>query len=107
MLGAWMRLMIEAMEWGRPGINRARRISGFSVLRAMGTTTLFLFFLFTTVRAAGDLRAISSEAPVVSTSLQGMAVGIGFWAVYALGISALRVDARRRRTERRMGGVLR
>ena len=36
-----------------------------------------------------------------------MAVGIGFWALYALGLSALVVDVRRRRTERRMGGVLR
>lgn len=107
MLGAWMRLLLEAMEWGRPGINRSQRISGMSVVRAMGLTTLFLFFVFTTVRAAGELRSIQAEAPFISSTLQGMAVGIGFWALYALGLSALVVDVRRRRTERRMGGVLR
>ena len=107
MFGAWMRLLLEAMEWGRPGINRPQRISGLSVLRSVGMTVLFLFFLFTTVRAAGELRSIQAEAPVISGALQGMVVGIGFWAIYALGISALRADARRRRTERRMGGVLR
>ena len=107
MFGAWMRLLLEAMEWGRPGINRAQGISGVSVLRSIGMTILFLFFLFTTVRAAGELRSIQAEAPVVSGALQGMVVGIGFWAIYALGVSALRVDARRRRMERRMGGVLR
>lgn len=107
MLGAWMRLLLEAMEWGRPGINRSQRISGVGVLRAMGITTLFLFFSFTAVRAAGELRSIQAEAPVISTTLQGMGVGIAFWAIYALGLSALRADARRRRTERRMGGVLR
>jgi hypothetical protein len=36
-----------------------------------------------------------------------MGVGVVFWAVYALGLSALRADLQRRRTERRMGGVLR
>ncbi|MCA9653259.1 MAG: hypothetical protein KC501_25315 [Myxococcales bacterium] len=107
MLGGWMRVLLEAMEWGRPGINRSQRISGLSVLRAMLTTTAFLFFLFTTIRAAGELRSIQAEAPVVSSSLQGMVAGFGFWAIYALGLSALRADARRRRTERRMGGVLR
>lgn len=107
MLGGWMRVLLEAMEWGRPGINRSQRISGLSVLRAMGMTTLFLFFLFTAVRAAGELRSIQAESPVVSTSLQGLVVGILLWAVYALGLSALRADLRRRRTERRMGGVLR
>ncbi|MCX4246325.1 hypothetical protein [Paraliomyxa miuraensis] len=107
MLGAWMRLLLEAMEWGRPSINRQQRISGVGVLRAMGATTLFLFFSFTAVRAAGELRSIQAEAPVISSSLQGMGVGIAFWAIYALGLSALRADARRRRTERRMGGVLR
>jgi hypothetical protein len=107
MLGAWVRLALQAIEWGRPGINRTQRISGVGLLRALGTTVLFLFFLFTTVRAAGELRSIQAEAPVISGVLQGMGVGVMFWAVYALGVSALRSDLRRRRTERRMGGVLR
>lgn len=107
MLGAWARLMLQAIEWGRPGINRTQRISGVGLVRAMGTTVLFLFFLFTTVRAAGELRSIQAEAPVISGALQGLGVGVLFWAVYALGMSALQGDLRRRRTERRMGGVLR
>jgi hypothetical protein len=107
MLGAWTRLMLQAIEWGRPGINRTQRISGMGLMRAMGTTVLFLFFLFTTVRAAGELRSIQAEAPVISGALQGLGVGVLFWAVYALGMSALQGDLRRRRTERRMGGVLR
>lgn len=107
MLGAWIRLALQAIEWGRPGINRTQRISGVGLVRAMGATVLFLFFLFTTVRAAGELRSIQAEAPVISGALQGMGVGVLFWAVYALGASALRSDVRRRRTERRMGGVLR
>lgn len=107
MLGAWTRLMLQAIEWGRPGINRTQRISGVGLVRAMGTTVLFLFFVLTTVRAAGELRSIQAEAPVISGALQGMGVGVLFWAVYALGMSALQGDLRRRRTERRMGGVLR
>lgn len=107
MLGAWIRLALQAIEWGRPGINRTQRISGVGLVRAMGATVLFLFFVFTTVRAAGELRSIQAEAPVISGALQGMGVGVLFWAVYALGTSALRSDLRRRRTERRMGGVLR
>lgn len=107
MFVGWTRVLLKAMEWGRPGINRPQRISGMSILRATGITVLFVFFLFTTLRAAGELRSIQAEAPVVSTALQGMVVGIGLWAIYALGISALRSDLRRRRTERRMGGVLR
>jgi hypothetical protein len=107
MLGAWARLLLQAMEWGRPGINRTQGISGVGVMRALGLTVLFLFFLYTAVRAAGELRSIQAEAPVISGVLQGLGVGIGFWAVYALGLSALRADLRRRKTERRMGGVLR
>lgn len=107
MLGAWARLLLQVIEWGRPGINRTQRLSGVGLLRAMGITVLFLFFLFTAVRAAGELRSIQAEAPVVSGVLQGMGVGVVFWAVYALGLSALKADLRRRRTERRMGGVLR
>jgi len=107
MLGAWIRLALQLIEWGRPGINRTQRVSGVGLLRAMGATVLFLFFVFTTVRAAGELRSIQAEAPVISGALQGMGVGVLFWAVYALGASALRSDLRRRKTERRMGGVLR
>ena len=105
--GAWLRLALEYMEWGRPGISRPRRISGVALLRAVGTTILLLFFVLTTIRAAGELREVQAEAPVVSPGLQAVAIGVLFWAIYAAAISTLRRDARRRTNERRMGGALR
>lgn len=106
-LGGWIRVLVESIEWDRTGLNRPRRMSGTRLLRAAGMTILFAFFAFTTVRAAGELRSIQAEAPVVSTGLQGLVVGIAFWALYAVGLSALRRDARRRRNQQRMGGLLR
>lgn len=106
-LGGWLRVLFEVIEWDRPGLNRPRRVSGTRTLRAVGLTALLAFFMLTTLRAAGELREVQTEAPVVSTGLQGVAVGIAFWAIYALGLSTLRRDARRRQNERRMGGLLR
>jgi tetrahydromethanopterin S-methyltransferase subunit F len=104
---AWIRVLVESIEWDRTGLNRPRRMSGTRVLRAIGLTVLFTFFALTTFRAASDLRRTQAEAPVVSTGLQGIAVGIAFWALYAVGMTTLRRDARRRRNEHRMGGLLR
>ena len=105
-IGAWLRLALEYIEWDRTGISRPRRISGLTLIRAVGGTALLAFFVFTMIRAAGDLRDVQAEAQVVSPALQGAAVGIVFWALYALCISALRRDVRRRANEHRMGGVL-
>jgi hypothetical protein len=91
----------------RSGTGQRRRISGMTMLRAAVFTLMLAFFLLTLLRAAGELREIHVEAPVVGPSLQGLAVGVGFWAVYALGMSALRAEGRRRRAERRVGGTLR
>lgn len=107
MLGAWLRLLMEFLEWNRPGLTRAKRISGLALLRAVLLTLLLAFFLLTLFRAAGDLRDLQAEAPVVGPSIQGLLVGAAFWAVYALGISALRREARRMSNERRVGGKLR
>jgi hypothetical protein len=119
-LGAWLRLLLEVIAWNEPysglprsgrgrrsGTTQARRISGVTLVRASVFTLLLAFFLLTLLRAAGELREIHVEAPVVGPSLQGMAVGIVFWAFYALGISALRSEGRRRRTEHRVGRSLR
>ena len=118
-LGAWLRLLLEFIAWKEPysGLPRSprtrrsgtqpRRISGVTMLRAVLFTFLLAFFLLTLLRAAGELREIHVEAAVVGPSLQGIAVGVGFWAVYALGMSALRSEGRRRRAERRVGGSLR
>ena len=106
-VGAWLRLALEYIEWDRTGISRPRRLSGLTLARAIGLTGLLTFFVFTMIRAGGDLRDMQAEAPVVSPALQGAAVGIAFWAIYALCISTLRRDIRRRANEHRMGGVLR
>lgn len=103
-LGAWMRLLLQYLERGRPGITRARPVSGLGFVRAVATTGLLLFFAFTMIRASSDLREIHSEAPVFGSALQGLAVGVGLWAIYAIGISTLaRATKKRLRGERRMG----
>lgn len=106
-IGAWLRLALEYIEWDRTGISRPRRISGFTIVRTIGLTSLLTFFMLTMIRAGGDLRQLQAEAPVVSPALQGAVVGLAFWALYAMCISALRRDVRRRASEHRMGGVLR
>jgi hypothetical protein len=119
-LGAWLRLLLEVIAWNEPysglprsrrgrrsGSTQPRRISGVTMVRAAVFTLLLAFFVLTLARAAGELREIHVEASVVGPSLQGVAVGIAFWAVYAVGFSALRAEGRRRRTERRVGSKLR
>ena len=106
-IGGWIRVLVDLIEWDRPGLNRPRRVSGMHTIRAVAFTALLAFFFLTTLRAAGELREVQAEAPVVSTGLQGVAIGIVFWAIYAVGISTLRRDARRRDNERRIGGLLR
>lgn len=106
-LGAWVRLFLEYLEWSSPGLGRPRHISGIGILRAVGFTFLLSFFLLTWFRAAGELRDVQVEAPVVGPSIQGTLVGIAFWAVYAVALSALRSDLRRCANESRMGRLLR
>ena len=106
MLGAWVRLLLQYLERGRPGIARPRAISTIGIVRAVASTLLLLFFLMTLIRAGNELRDIHAEAPVFSPALQGLAVGVGVWAIYALGISALRRSARTtRRSERKLGAL--
>jgi hypothetical protein len=106
-LGSWTRVLLEYLEWSRPGLGRPKGISGVRVGQSVLLSLLLGFFVLTLVRAAGELRHIQAEEPVVLPSIQGIVVGILFWAVYALGISALRADWRRRRSDRRVGGLLR
>lgn len=106
MLGAWMRLLLQYLERGRPGITRAPPISGLGFVRAVGATALLLFFAYTMIRAGSDLREIHTEAPVFGSALQGVVVGIAIWAIYAIGISTLRRAASERlRPDRRSGGL--
>ena len=106
MLGAWLRLLVQSLERNRPGLTRPRAMSSLGALRAIGFTLLFCFFLVTTVRAGDELRDIQTEAPVFGSSVQGLVVGMTIWAIYAVGISALRRGAgQRRRKEPRLGGL--
>ncbi len=106
-IGAWLRLLLEFLEWTRPGLTRPKPVSGLSIMRAVATTFALGFFTLTLFRAAGELRDVQAEAPVVGPSMQGILVGIVFWAIYALALSTLRRDAVRRRNERRVGRPLR
>jgi hypothetical protein len=106
MMGAWVRLLLQYLERGRPGIARPSAMSTLGIVRAVATTLLLLFFVMTTIRAGNELRDIHAEAPVFSPALQGLVVGIAFWAIYALGISTLRRSVRTvRRSEPKLGAL--
>ncbi len=107
-LGAWFRVLLEYIEWNRPGIARPKRMSGLSLLRAVVLSMSLAFFVFALFRAASELRDLHAEAQVVGPSLQGALVGIGLWAVYAVAFGALLRDFKKRRSEHRFGsGLLR
>ncbi len=101
-LGAWGRVLLEMVEQDRASLGRRRYLSSRSMARAVGLAVLLLFFLFTTLRAAGDLRQIQLEAPVLGSSLRGFVVGLSFYVVYAAGFSLLRKGNQRRSFERRI-----
>lgn len=106
-VGSWLRLLLEFLEWTRPGLTRPKPVSGYSIVRSIATSIALTFFVATWFRAAGQLRDIQAEAPVVGPSIQGLLVGILFWAIYAVAISALRRDVVRSRNARRVGTPLR
>ena len=105
MLGSWLRLLLEILEWGQSGIGRPRRLSGLGAIKAVLLSLVWGFFLLTTVRAAGELREIQIEAPVLGSAIRGVLVGMGLWTVYGVGISVLRAGARQRLLENRMRGL--
>ena len=104
---SWVKVLLEYLEWNSPGLGRPKGISGLSLIRAAGFSFALSFFVLTWFRAAGELRDVQAEAPVVGPSIQGILVGVAFWALFAIATSALRSDYRRRRNERRMGRSLR
>lgn len=106
-VASWLRLLLEFLEWTRPGLTRPKPVSGYSIVRSIATSIGLTFFAATWFRAAGQLRDIQAEAPVVGPSIQGLVVGIVFWAIYALAISVLRRDVVRSRNARRVGTPLR
>jgi len=106
-VSAWLRLLLEFLEWTRPGLTRPKPVSGISIMRAILTSVGLTFFVATWFRAAGQLRDVQAEAPVVGPSIQGVIIGIVFWALYAVAFSALRRDVVRLRNARRVGTPLR
>lgn len=106
-VGSWLRLLLEFLEWTRPGLTRPKPVSGYSIVRSIATSIGLTFFVATWFRAAGQLRDIQAEAPVVGPSIQGLVVGIVFWAIYAVALSVLRRDVVRSRNARRVGTPLR
>lgn len=107
MFGAWLRLLLRFLESEGLGLGRRRRLAGLTLLRALALSLLVIFLAFNWQRAAGELRELRFEAPIVGPSLAGVAIGAAFWGVYALALRLLRADWRRARTQRRLGGLLR
>jgi len=99
-LGAWLKVLLELLEWDRSPFRRRRRLPGLKILRALAFTLLLAFILVAAARAAADLRAVQPGALVVGPSVRGLLVGIALWGIYALGLSVLRADYRRRHAGR-------
>ena len=101
-IGAWVRVLLQWIESDRSGLGKQPRLSGLQIVRAIGTTFALFFFIVALGPAAGDLREIRVEAPVFASIVTGIVVGIVFWAIYAAGISALKVDYQRAKQARRI-----
>lgn len=106
-LGAWLRLLLRLIESEGAGLGAPRRrFSTLALGRALALTAALVFVLFNWQRATGEPELRLGATPVGAT-LSGVAVGFGFWIVYALGLRALRGDLERRRLGRRFGSPLR
>ncbi len=101
-LAAWLRLLLQWLEANRSALGRNPRISGVGVLRALATTAALSFLAISLVRAAAQLRQDSLEAPVFGSTVWGIAVGLGFWAVYALALRSIHRDWHNTRQRRRI-----
>jgi hypothetical protein len=107
MVSSWLGLLMQLLEGDSGGLGPRRRISGLSALKALMLTILLAFIAVNWQQAASELRQMQAEAPIFGATLSGFGVGLAFWAVYALGLSALRTDYERARLSRRLGGLLR
>lgn len=107
MLSSWLGLLMQLLEGDRGGLGPRRRLSGLALLKALGLTVVLAFIAVNWQQAASELRQMQAEAPILGSTLAGFGVGLVFWAIYALAISALRADFERARLSRRIGGLLR
>ncbi len=104
--GAWLRLVLDWFEEDRTGLGRPRaRFSGSRFVLATALTFALGMLVVTLVRAAGQLRAIRVEAPIVVPTVTSIAVGVAFWAVYAIGLGILRAEWQRLRLQSRPGRI--
>ena len=94
--GSWLRIFFRAVEAGR-GLGNAPRVTGRSVLLALGLTVATGFFTMAHLRAAGQLREVTREAPVFNTTVSSIAVGVVIWIMYVLLVRRLASPARPRR----------
>jgi hypothetical protein len=104
--GAWLRLVLDWFEEDRTGLGRPRaRFSGSRFVLATTLTFALGMLVVTLVRAAGQLRAIRVEAPIVVPTVTSIAIGLAFWAVYAIGLGILRAEWQRSRLQSRPGRI--
>lgn len=106
-LGSWLGLLMQLIEGDGNGLGPRRGVSSLSVLKSFVLTLLVAFIAVNWQQAASELRQMQVEAPILGSTLAGLGVGLAFWVVYALGLSALRADVQRARLGRRIGGLLR
>ena len=81
------------LDWSRTdglGLDRPRRLSGWTFARANALTVVLIVVVIGLMRAAGELRAVRVEAPVFVSILSGLAIGLAIWSAYALAFRALR-----------------
>ena len=101
-IAAWLRLLLQWLESDRSGLGRNQRFSGMSALRAILYTCLLGFLGVSQIRAAAQLRQHQLEAPVFTSTITGIAVGVAFWALYALALRTVTRDWRSARQRRRI-----
>ncbi len=101
-LGSWLRVLLQWIESDRSGLGKQPRLSGFQLVQAVGTSFALMFFFVALGRAAGELREVRVEAPVFAAIATGVVIGVVFWAIYAAGVSALKVDYQRAKQTRRI-----
>lgn len=106
-LSSWLGLLMQLLEGDSGGLGPRRGLSGLAALKALALTVLLAFIAVNWQQAASELRQMQSEAPIFGATLSSFAVGLAVWALYALGLSALRTDFERARLSRRIGGLLR
>lgn len=101
-LGSWLRVLLQWIESDRSGLGKQPRLSGSQIAIAVFTSFALMFFFVALGRAAGELREVRVEAPVFAAIATGVVVGVVVWAIYAVGISALKSDYQRAKQTRRI-----